>query len=106
MDIRMKPSSEECAMEAGAIAYSEVFASKYGRRYEYEGEDDPLEGEILRLKDLADARYKPPDIDNYVDSTPAVPFLRSVKAVVLKLFKKHYSFFIMLPLFTSSKQHG
>jgi hypothetical protein len=41
MDIRMKPS-EECAKEAGAIAYSEVFASKYGRRYEYEGEDDPL----------------------------------------------------------------
>jgi hypothetical protein len=55
MDIRMKPS-EECAKEASAIAYSEVFASNYGRRYEYEGEDDPLEGEILRLKDLADAR--------------------------------------------------
>jgi hypothetical protein len=65
MDIRMKPS-EECAKEASAIAYSEVFASHYGRRYEYEGEDDPLEGEILRLKDLADARYKPPDIDDYV----------------------------------------
>jgi hypothetical protein len=67
MDIRMKPS-EECAKEAGAIAYSERFASKYGRRYEYEGEDDPLEGEILRLKDLADARYKPPDIDDYVET--------------------------------------
>jgi hypothetical protein len=67
MDIRMKPS-EECAKEASAIAYSEVFASNYGRRYEYEGEDDPLEGEILRLKDLADARYKPPDIDDYVET--------------------------------------
>jgi hypothetical protein len=67
MDIRMKPS-EECAKEASAIAYSGVFASNYGRRYEYEGEDDPLEGEILRLKDLADARYKPPDIDDYVET--------------------------------------
>jgi hypothetical protein len=42
--------------------------ANYGRRYEYEGEDDPLEGEILRLKDLADARYKPPDIDEYVET--------------------------------------
>jgi hypothetical protein len=88
MDIRMKPS-EECAKEAGAIAYSERFASKYGRRYEYEGEDDPLEGEILRLKDLADARYKPPDIDDYVETMEHLDDDEKLK--VKALLVKHMS---------------
>ena len=35
---------------------------------QFESEDDPLEGKILRLKDLADAWYKPADIDEYVNA--------------------------------------
>jgi hypothetical protein len=48
MDIRMKPS-EECAKEAGAIAYSERFASKYGIQKQYHYVSNTLVCPLLRL---------------------------------------------------------